>query len=644
MALVSLTTMAKYFGAVRLFSDVSLQIDHGDRAALVGANGTGKSTLLRLICGLEKADGGEIAIARGVRIGYLPQEAHFHSQQTLREAMLSVFKRLRQDAQRLEQLHARLTEAGSNPMLWPADVLDDYTALLTRFEEQGGYTYEQRVDRVLTGMGFPRESWERPAQGLSGGQRTRAHLARLLLEEPDVLLLDEPTNHLDLATTEWLENTLMNWSGGLLIVSHDRYFLDRTTRRTLDLADGTLDAYPAPYSRYVQLRAERIARHQKEFQDQQDMIARTEEFIRRNGAGQRAKEARGRQTKLNRVERLSPVRQQGSIRLDMATSMESANVVLTTLRLRIGFDRHQLLYVPDVHVKKGARIALIGPNGAGKSTLLRTLISQQASVSGAFLWGSGTQPGYYAQAHEGLDVRQTIVQAIQTARPMTEEDARALLARFLFRGDTIFKVMRDLSGGERSRVALCVLTLRATNVLLLDEPTNHLDIQARQALEETLREYSGTLLFTSHDRYFISALATDIWAIENGIVRVYPGSYSDYLTNRTDGRYVPEKPSSTAARQTNPANEPIRKQRSVREPSVAPATFVISHVDPQPLLDPLVALEQQRQTLYHQLSSTASANLEELLRVGANYDAVTRSMEQADLVWLAMLQATLRNA
>ncbi len=568
MAVLTLTGVTKNYAGHDVLRGVDLQIDPRERVAIVGANGAGKSTLLRLIAGRESPDSGTVQRERRLRIGYLAQEATFHSKSTLREGLLEAFAGLRRQQQRLRELEAELAEAGTNPAAWSAEILEQYTSVMERFEHQGGYGYEQRVEQVLSGLGFERERWDRPARELSGGQRTRAHLGRLLLEEPDVLLLDEPTNHLDLATTEWLETFLGAWPQVLVVVSHDRYFLDRVTRRTVELVDGQAESYPAPYTRYVVLRAERYARRHKEFVAQQEDIARTEEFIRRYGAGQRAREARGRQTRLDRVERLADAPKDEQLRPQLAAASASGQVVLVTTRLRIGFKDHQLLRLPNLQLRRGARVALLGPNGSGKSTLLRTLVGELPPLGGAFEWGHNVQLGYYAQAHEGLNLRHTVLEEILDARPMEEGEARTMLARYLFTAEEVFKRVGDLSGGERSRVALAKLTLQPANLLLLDEPTNHLDINARQVLETVLHDYPGTLIMVSHDRYFITAVADTIWAVEDGVVRVYAGGYDDYLKLHEQHRYQPEEVEPAvvepASARRKPRGRPIKAAAPAR--------------------------------------------------------------------------------
>ena len=353
MAIITLSGVSKSYAGHEVLRGVDLQVEPKERVALVGANGAGKSTLLRIISGREHVDEGSVQRYRRLSVGYLAQEATFQSRHTLREALLEAFAGLRQQQAQLRELEAELAAAGANPAAWSAETLERYTELMERFEQRGGYSYEQRLEQVLTGLGFAREQWDHPASELSGGQRTRAHLGRLLLEEPDILLLDEPTNHLDLATTEWLENFLIAWPHTLIVVSHDRYFLDRVTKRTVEIVEGKLESYPAAYTRFLALRDERNARRHKEYVAQQETIAKTEEFIRRFQAGQRAREARGRQTRLDRVERLADVPREERLHFNLESGPASGQVVLATTRLRIGFPDKQLLRVANTQVLRG---------------------------------------------------------------------------------------------------------------------------------------------------------------------------------------------------------------------------------------------------------------------------------------------------
>jgi ATP-binding cassette subfamily F protein 3 len=523
MPVIDLSHVTKYFGADIVLDDVSLRLEHGDHAALVGPNGAGKSTLLRVVAGLEEPDTGSVHTARGLTVGFLEQEPRFEATRTLFEVMLDVFRSAIDAQKRLRDLESAMAGSGSND-----ELLNEY-ARLQAVVEHAGYDYQERIERVLIGLDLSPELWESPVGSLSGGQRTRANLARTLLQDPDVLLLDEPTNHLDIPAVEWLETYLRDSRRAFLIVSHDRYVLDRVSTKTFELAFHHVTQYDAPYSRSLELRAERLERQHLEYDAQQEQIARTEDFIRRYGAGQRSKEARGRQKQLDRLERVERPRDEGKVSLDLGKVRRSGEIVLQLRSLVVGYNRQPLVRLPDeVIVRRADRIAVIGQNGAGKTTLVRTIVGELSPVSGAVRWGSRTTRGYYSQTLGQLRDDRTIIEEIQDARAMSEEEARHLLGRFLFSGDDAFKEIKSLSGGERSRVALARLILQAPNVLILDEPTNHLDIASRDALEEVLSEFEGTLLFVSHDRYLIDQLAAQLWVIGDGRMRQFAGGYSGY--------------------------------------------------------------------------------------------------------------------
>ena len=540
MPIVSVIQVGKSYGAERVFAGVSFQIEANDRIGLVGPNGEGKSTLLNLITGREEPDEGSIVIARNVRIGYLTQTIDFQPQNSLREEMHTVFAEVRAWEHELSELALELaTPAAQAESALHEQLLKRYDELQTRFELAGGYTYENRIDQVLDGLGFTREQQAAPVLHLSGGQQTRAALAKLLLQEPDLLLLDEPTNHLDLAALEWLETYLTSWKGAMVVVAHDRYFLDKVVARTIEMAFGRIEEYPSNYTKYLRLREERMERRTREYEAQQAHITHTEEFIRRYKAGQRSREARGRQKLLNRLERVERPQDFPEMHFEFNAVVDSGQVVLSTQKLAVGYtpaDRQSeptvLVRVADLELLRGDRVGLLGPNGAGKTTLLRTIIGEIAPVSGQVYPGHNVRIGYYSQTHGGLNPNRTVVDEIRQMSTLSEDGARSFLARFLFSGDDVFKPIGALSGGERSRVALAKLTLQGSNFLVLDEPTNHLDLQSRQFLEEVLGEFEGTLLFVSHDRYFIDKLATKVWVIGDGILIPYLGNYTEYRTRK----------------------------------------------------------------------------------------------------------------
>ncbi|NTU84157.1 MAG: ABC-F family ATP-binding cassette domain-containing protein [Chloroflexales bacterium] len=541
MTLVSVGALGKHYGAELIFEDISFQVARGDKLALVGINGAGKSTLLKIIAGLESADAGQVAMARGTRIAYLAQEVRFSGDRTLweeMEAALSSLAALRDEIAALEPVIADTAAPG-----W-AEAMERYGELTARFEHGGGYEIEPRIKRTLQGLGFHEAQYQQRLTQFSGGQKTRAALAATLLSDPDMLLLDEPTNHLDMQALEWLEQFLRSWDGTLIVISHDRYFLDRVTKRTLEIAFGRLEDYPAPYNKYLELKAERLERRLKEFQAQQDFIAKTEEFIRRYKAGQRAREAKGREKRLERLKRDHAVerpKEQTRLRLFLDTKLRSGELVLALAPLVVGYpgdrshesDPRVLLRADDLEIHRGDRVALLGPNGSGKTTLLRTILGELKPLQGQPRLGHKVHIGYYAQGHDVLNWDATVLEELTRVSPgLGEPAARNLLGRFLFSGDDVFKRVGDLSGGERSRVALAQLTLLPGNLLILDEPTNHLDIGAREALEGVLKEYPGSILFVSHDRYFIDAIADKIWNVESGRVREYLGGYSDFAAAR----------------------------------------------------------------------------------------------------------------
>ncbi len=524
MSILTAHNLAKSYGPQDVFANVSLDVPHGAKIALVGPNGSGKTTLLHLLAGLEEPTAGAVHRARGVRVAYLPQQAEFSAAGTLRQVMLEVFADLQAQAAELRRLETAMADPTTCD-----EALQRYGRAVEAFERAGGYTYEQRIERVLSGLGFDEEDRERPVAQLSGGQKTRALLARLLLEEPDLLLLDEPTNHLDLAGIEWLENYLKAWPGTVIVVAHDRAFLDAVVERVWEMEWGKLERYRGNYTAYVTQRAERLALQRAEYERQQKSIAHTQEFIRRNIAGQRTREAQGRRKRLERLERVEQPRERQLLNLDLGQAARSGDLVVGLYDLAVGYDPPAPLFTaPELELRRGERVALLGSNGSGKTTLVRTILGEIRPLAGEVRIGASVQVGYFAQGHANLDRDKTAIETILAESDLGIGAARSLLARYHFSGDDVFKRVGDLSGGEQARIALAVLALRGANFLLLDEPTNHLDILSQEVLQDALDEFGGTLLHVTHDRYLIRRLATHVWAIEDGQLWEFKEGYREY--------------------------------------------------------------------------------------------------------------------
>jgi ATP-binding cassette subfamily F protein 3 len=625
--------LGKYFGGHDVFSDLNLTIEPDARIALVGPNGEGKTTLLRILAGLEAPSTGSINSAKALRIGYLEQHPSLISTDgNLWELALAAFAGLRQQEADLRKLELALADELDEAR--HAELLKAYGEAQVQFEHAGGYQYERTIRQVLSGLGFGPEDYQTPLAKFSGGQQSRAHLARLLLEQPDLLLLDEPTNHLDLAAIEWLESYLQNWPGAIVVVAHDRYFLDRVANRVWELAFGAVESYRGNFSHYVGQRAERLERRHKEYQAQQEFIASEEEFIRRNLAGQRTKEAQGRRKRLERLERLARPREHKKLSLPIQPALRSGDLVLATHDLVVGYpDGEPLFSCPDVEIRRGQRVALLGPNGAGKTTFLRTILGQVEPKAGAIRFGAGVQVGYFAQTQASLNLAATVLDEILTVENMPIGQARNYLGRFLFSGDDVFKPIGALSGGERSRVALAKLALTGANFLMLDEPTNHLDIPAQENLEEVLKQFGGTILLVSHDRYFVDALATAVWALEpeTRSVTIVEGGYSDYLA------YCDARKSSMSA---NGTGQELAKSKSqlVREQTKAEKRAAEQQARRLAELEGLIEATETRLTqLAQQLEAASLAqNVPRLQELGQLYQTTEAELEELLTRWTEM--------
>ena len=526
--LFRLSDVYKSYGSQDVLRGTSLQVNPGDHVGLVGRNGAGKTTVFRLVSGEESPDRGDIVRARGVRLGLLAQHVHFESGSTVHESALAAFGHLQQIEHEMHELEHRMAEAGDDL----EKVLERYSQLQHDFEREGGFAYAAKAEAILLGLGFARDTWSLETEKLSGGQQNRLGLARLLLAEPDVLLLDEPTNHLDVNAVEWLEEYLQTYASGFVIISHDRYFLDRVCKRILDLENGKAFSYNGNYSDYLIEREARREAQQRAYDNQQQLIAKTEEFIRRNIAGQKTKQAKSRRKMLERLDRIDAVRadqSSGDFRLQ---SIERAgNHVLTVTEATIGYPEKILARDISFILRRGECLGIIGPNGSGKTTFLKTVLKKIPSLEGEIRWGTKVQIGYYAQQLDDLDDRNEVIMELRrVALPnATAGELRSFLAKFLFIGDDVYKKVQELSGGEKGRLALAKLIYSRVNVLVLDEPTNHLDIPSREALEEAFDAYKGTILTISHDRYFLDRIATQILALDGaGNAEHYNGDYTEY--------------------------------------------------------------------------------------------------------------------
>jgi len=529
-------------------------------------------------------------------------------------------------------------------------LLVEYGHMQEAFEQAGGYNVDTRIKQVLTGLGFEESLWSIPLANLSGGQRTRALLGRLILEKPDLLLLDEPTNHLDIRSVEWLENVLREWQGGMVVVSHDRYFLDNVTNRTWEMNHNRLDLYRGNYSHYRLQRSDRLEAWRREYEKQQKFIAETQDFVRRYKAGQRSKEARGRETRLNRFlqdEALAPPPSERAIRLPLDAGSRSGDLVLRTRNLVVGYDpKLPILRAPDLEIRRREIVALIGPNGAGKSTLVKTILSELTPLAGRIDPGAGVVIGYLAQRHVGagfglMDETQTVLDSLLEIKNLPLAQARNYLAQFLFQGDDVFQTIDRLSGGQRSRIALARLTLQGANFLLLDEPTNHLDLDSQEILQDALQQFSGTVLLVTHDRALVDAIATRLWMVEPGAdgepsqLSEFKGTWRQWQQERLAQQQVPEQAAAeledlTDAQAHRERQRGDRRQRQLSEKRAAEASGVEERIH---------RMEQRLVHLQEQMTvASQEQNLTKLFKLTAEHQALHARLEQTLEEWAELAE------
>lgn len=573
MAVLKISGLSKSFGIKTVFENVSFEVRSGERIGLVGANGAGKTTLLKCIMGAEEADKGSVKASDGAIIGYLRQDFNYTSH-TIREEMEDAWKDVLYYKDRMETLARELESSKSDEKL-----VEAYGRAEARFEFLGGYDYESTTRKILTGLGFSDDDWDRDIHSFSGGQKVRINLAAAFVRHPDFLLLDEPTNHLDMGMLEWLEEYLRSYKGGILMISHDRYFLDGAATGIIDLENHHIRSFRGGYTRYMETKENQDRAYEKAYEKQQEHIKETEEYIRRYKAGIKAKQARGRQSQLNRLVRLEKPVHQASLRFHFDPPQECADKVLDVLRVEGSYGSHILFKDLTIHIKKGETVGLIGPNGAGKTTILKMITGEKKPDTGFIQLGNNVKMGYYSQEQERLHPKLTVLDEVRDTFNFGEKEARNILGMFLFRGDDVFKTVGMLSGGEKARLSLLCLFLEKPNFLILDEPTNHLDIPTREIMEDAIEAFGGTCLVVSHDRYFLDKVADRILELDHGKLTEYLGNYSYYKEKKQDLGAFEKDRNGKEEEEKEKEEKPRENEHQVKTEVSAADVSKLSHVE-----------------------------------------------------------------
>lgn len=634
--LFRLADIYKSYGGAEILRGVSFQINLNEKIGLVGRNGAGKTTVFRIITGAEGADSGEVLKNNNLKIGLLEQHVDFTDNDTVHTAALSAFQKLHDIEAEMRQLEVEMAHDHSN------EILNRYAELQTEFEHEDGFTYTARAEAILLGLGFTTEMWNWETKNLSGGQKNRLGMARLLLSNPDVLLLDEPTNHLDVNAVEWLENFLQTYDRSYVIISHDRYFLDRTCRKIIEIEQGKAVIYVGDYSKFIVEREIRREQQQREFENQQSYINKTEEFIRKNLAGQKTKQAKSRRTMLANMERLEAATVEKSSGNFKLKAVERAGVnVLMAEDLAIGYDQKILAKDINFTLHRGECLGIIGANGTGKTTFLRTILGEQRELAGKIIWGAKTNIGYYSQQLAELDDRNEIIQEMRRIAPMAENGAlRGFLARFLFVGEDVFKRVGDLSGGEKGRLSLAKLIYSNKNVLVLDEPTNHLDIPSREALEAALQSYEGTILTVSHDRFFLDEVATQIFSFEqDGTIEIFNGNYSEFHDWRErEVQYSKVKVQTSTESQISISELPTESQKPKAENQFSKNERLKIEKRIKEIETEIPRLEDELAKLTLKMSESETvANHEKLQTISEIYERTERQIQSLYSEWENLL-------
>ena len=626
MIILQANKIERSFAGEVLFDNINLQVDERDRIALVGKNGAGKSTLLKILVGEEEPTSGEINKKKDISLSYLAQDSRFESENTIYDEMLHVFDDLRRTETQLRQMELEMGEKYGEDL---DKLMVDYDRLSENFRQAGGFTYEADIRAILNGFKFDESMWQMKIAELSGGQNTRLALAKMLLEKPNLLVLDEPTNHLDIETIAWLENYLVNYSGALIIVSHDRYFLDKVATITLDLTKHSLDRYVGNYSRFVEQKEQKLATEAKNYEKQQKEIAALEDFVNRNLVrASTTKRAQSRRKQLEKMERLDkPEAGKKSANMTFQSEKTSGNVVLTVENAAIGYDGEILSEPINLDLRKMNAVAIVGPNGIGKSTFIKSIVDQIPLIKGEKRFGANVEVGYYDQTQSKLTPSNSVLDELWNDFKLTPEvEIRNRLGAFLFSGDDVKKSVGMLSGGEKARLLLAKLSMENNNFLILDEPTNHLDIDSKEVLENALIDFDGTLLFVSHDRYFINRVATHVLELSESGSTLYLGDYDYYVEKKAEVEMTQTKEASTSnqAKETSPVNDYQAQKESQKE-----ARKLMRQIEN--LEAEIEELETQSQAISEQMLETNDA--EKLMELQAELDKISHRQEEAMLEW-----------
>ena len=626
MIILQANKIERSFAGEVLFDNINLQVDERDRIALVGKNGAGKSTLLKILVGEEEPTSGEINKKKDISLSYLAQDSRFESENTIYDEMLHVFDDLRRMEKQLRQMELEMGEKSGEDL---EKLMSDYDRLSENFRQAGGFTYEADIRAILNGFKFDESMWQMKIAELSGGQNTRLALAKMLLEKPNLLVLDEPTNHLDIETIAWLENYLVNYSGALIIVSHDRYFLDKVATITLDLTKHSLDRYVGNYSRFVELKEQKLLTEAKNYEKQQKEIAALEDFVNRNLVrASTTKRAQSRRKQLEKMDRLDkPEAGKKSANMTFQSEKTSGNIVLTVENAAIGYDGEILSEPINLDLRKMNAVAIVGPNGIGKSTFIKSIVDQIPFIKGEKRFGANVEVGYYDQTQSKLTPSNTVLDELWNDFKLTPEvEIRNRLGAFLFSGDDVKKSVGMLSGGEKARLLLAKLSMENNNFLILDEPTNHLDIDSKEVLENALIDFDGTLLFVSHDRYFINRVATHVLELSENGSTLYLGDYDYYVEKKAEVEMIQTEEASTSnqAKEASSVNDYQAQKESQKE--VRKLMRQIENLEAE-----IEELESQSQTISEQMLETNDAG--KLMELQAELDKISHRQEEAMLEW-----------